>query len=491
MSFLLLDLSGAGFARKSLVGCLVRQRVTPSEMKPPKLVHRASFRDPAGFVFEEQGTLFRFVSSDYRDTFREAERGGLLPSLVESGLLIPYQKVKEERDEGCLILQPERLRFVSYPYEWSFSQLRDASLVTLEIQRRCLQKGFWLKDASAYNIQFHRGKPVLVDLLSFERVKEGQPWPAYRQFCQHFLAPLALMSYRHPRLSILFHGCPDGIPLGVAVSVLGWRGFFNFWLSVHLRAHARSAQKYLRASAVGAGRFVSRQALLGLVDSLESAVLRLRCPDSRGFWAEYSGFEPYSPEAREDKMVGVGELADAVFPSPRVVWDIGANTGDYSWLMASRGAFTVAMDSEWECVEKIYEKVKQTGEVNVLPLVQDVANPSSSSGVGQEERSGLKQRGPADLVFVLALIHHLRITCGIPFSRLAEYLSLIARWLIVEYVPKSDPKVRGLLDFREDIFEDYHEDEFRRSFGKHFLMVRRRPIKGSGRVLYLMRRKGL
>ncbi len=460
-------------------------------MSSPKSAYRSSFRDPAGFVFEEKGTFFRYVSPRYASTFCEAERKGLLPSLVESGLLIPYERVPGEAGSEHLILQPERLRFVSYPYEWCFSQLRDAGLATLEVQRRCLHKGFWLKDASAYNIQFHRGQPLLVDLLSFERVKEGEPWPAYRQFCRHFLAPLALMSCRHLGLGTLFYGYPDGIPLDVAIDTLGLRGIFKFWVSLHLRAHRRAEQRYRGVSSAVLRRPITLRAHLGLVDSLEMAIRSLRRPELRGFWNGYRRFEPYTEVARGDKMAGVRELASGVIPPPKTVWDLGANVGDYSRLMASLGFFTVALDSERECVEEIYERARRDKEINVLPLVQDIANPSPSSGWSEEERSGLKERGPADLVLSLALVHHLRITHGIPFSRLAQYLSLIAKWLIIEYVPRSDPKVHELLGLREDVFEDYREEVFRQSFEEYFVITRRRPLKESERILYLMRRRRL
>ena len=128
--------------------------------------------------------------------------------------------------------------FISYPYEWSFGQYKHAALATLSIQLRALKRGMSLKDASAYNIQFVRGKPVLIDTLSFEVVKKGLPWVAYKQFCQHFLAPLALMALKDVRLGQLMRVHIDGVPLDLASNLLSFSTRLNFGLLTHLRLHA-------------------------------------------------------------------------------------------------------------------------------------------------------------------------------------------------------------------------------------------------------------
>jgi hypothetical protein len=201
--------------------------------------HTASFRDPSGFLFSQGGILYRQINRSYADDYSRLMESGLYERLVKAGLLIPHVELdraersderSEERSRSAVehslnaeafkIIQPERVPFISYPYEWSFSQLKDAALTTLSIHKRALKYNMALKDASAYNIQFVRGKPTLIDTLSFEKYKEGQPWVAYRQFCQQFLAPLALMAYRDVRLSQLLRVHIDGIPLDLASRLL-------------------------------------------------------------------------------------------------------------------------------------------------------------------------------------------------------------------------------------------------------------------------------
>ena len=169
-------------------------------------VDSGSFRDSNGFVFWQDGALYRQVNTSYKDNYEHLMESGLYEVLVSGGLLLPHEEVNIQSSQPDLaykVIRPELIPFISYPYEWCFSQLKDAALTTLEIQKTCLDFGMSLKDCSAYNIQFRKGKPVLIDTLSFEKYREGQPWVAYRQFCQHFLAPLALMSHKDIRLNQL------------------------------------------------------------------------------------------------------------------------------------------------------------------------------------------------------------------------------------------------------------------------------------------------
>ena len=204
---------------------------------------KSSFRDPSGFVFWSKENIFRQVNQPYRQDYDFLMSSGLYDTLVEKELLISHQEVDQfPRDQLSFykIIKPERIAFISYPYEWCFSQLKDASLLTLHIQKTALEFGMSLKDCSAYNVQFRYGKPVFIDTLSFERYKEGDPWKAYRQFCQHFLAPLALMSHIDLRLNQLSRVFVDGIPLDLTSNLLPFKTRFSLALFVHIHLHAKS-----------------------------------------------------------------------------------------------------------------------------------------------------------------------------------------------------------------------------------------------------------
>src|SRR5688572_30872509 len=191
----------------------------------------ASFRDPSGFLFSRNGILYRQINRAYAEDYARLMDSGLYEKLVKAGLLIPHVEADQapaEKEAAFKVIQPQRAPFISYPYEWSFSQLKDAALATLSIHKRALKLGMSLKDASAYNIQFVNGRATLIDTLSFEIYKEGEPWTAYKQFCQHFLAPLALMSHRDIRLSQLLRVYIDGVSLDLASALLPFNKRFNF-----------------------------------------------------------------------------------------------------------------------------------------------------------------------------------------------------------------------------------------------------------------------
>ena len=456
----------------------------------PEDVLPSSFRDPAGSVFRRDGVLYRGIRPAGQARYEALVSSGLYAELVEAGLLVPHEEVAIEvggPGDFVRIIRPEEIPFVSYPYEWSFSQLQDAARATLEIEKRALARGLTLIDASAYNIQFLRGRPVLIDTLSLGRAVEGEPWPAYRQYCQHFLAPLALMAFRDIRLGQLLRIHLDGVPLDLADSLLPARARRRPSLFLHLHLHARSQKRYEgRTSRAARGR-VGRRALLGLVDSLDAATRKLRWRAAGTEWADYYRDTNYTSAGFEDKQRAVADfVAEA---RPRTVWDLGANDGTFSRLAAGAGAFTVAFDIDPACVEKNYIRVRGEKDPSLLPLLLDLTNPSPGAGWDNAERMPLFDRGPADAVLALALVHHLAIGNNVPLGMIARFFARIGRRLIVEFVPKSDSQVARLLVTREDIFDRYTREEFERTFGEHFEIVRRVPLAGTERALYVMSRK--
>ncbi len=456
-------------------------------------VLRSSFRDPSGFLFVESDALYRQVNPAYKDNYDRLIESGLYRDLVGAGLLIPHETV--ERPEGMpagayKILRPERLPFISYPFEWSFGQLKDAALATLRVQRRALDFGMSLKDASAYNIQFRGGKPILIDTLSFEVYQEGSPWVAYRQFCQHFLAPLALMSHKDVRLGQLLRLYIDGVPLSLASSLLPSSTRFDFGLLSHIHLHAGSEKRFAGKPVDVSGRRVSRLGYLGLLESLESTVRHLQWRPQGTAWAGYYAGTNYTPAGLEHKTRLVAGLLAEITPAPRLLWDLGANTGLFSRLASDRGIETIAFDSDPGAVELAYRQAVEKGEAHLLPLLVDLTNPSPAIGWANEEREALLQRGPADAAMALALVHHLAIANNLPLGRIAEFLSRACRWLIIEFVPKSDSQVQRLLASRQDIFGDYTREAFEAEFGRYFRVRRAADIPETQRSLYLMERGG-
>jgi hypothetical protein len=454
----------------------------------------SSFRDPSGFLFQDQGELFRQINQSYASHYDQLMKSGLYDALADDGLLIPHEevsKVRKPSEGGYKVIRPEPLDFISYPYEWSFSQLKDAALTTFQIQRRALEFGMSLKDSSAYNIQFYRGRPLLIDTLSFEPLIEGRPWVAYRQYCQHFLAPLALMALRDIRLGLLLRSYIDGVPLDLASRLLPRRTKLNFSLLSHIHLHASAQKRYadtsIKTKSVE-GRTMGRYGLQGIIDNLESATRKLEWRPSETEWGEYYSFHGYDESAFDEKKALVGEFLESL--QPNSVWDLGANVGLFSRIASERGIPTIAFDIDPAAVELNYRQCVEQSETTLLPLVIDLTNPSPSLGWANAERSSLIERGPADVVFALALIHHLAISNNVPLGNLATFFSKIARWTIFEFVPKEDPQVQRLLISREDIFHDYSLEGFEKAFADCFHIHRKEQIGDSTRTLYLLENRG-
>jgi hypothetical protein len=449
----------------------------------------SSFRDPSGFVFQKEGFIYRQINKSYKENYDHLMESGLYKTLVDGELLVSHQEVEINipiSENAYKVIKPEQIPFISYPYEWCFSQLKDAALVTLEVQKKAMDFGMSLKDGTAYNIQFLRGKPIFIDTLSFEKYQEGKPWVAYRQFCQHFLVPLALMSYKDIRLSQLLRVHIDGVPLDIASSLLPLRTRLIFPILIHIHLHARSQKHFEDKKLDLKGKGVSKRSFLGLIESLESAVKGLKWQPKGTEWADYYEDTNYTVDALRHKKEIVAEFLEEI--NPKTVWDLGANDGMFSRIASEKGAQTVSFDIDPAAVEKNYEQVKDKSETNILPLLLDLTNPSPAIGWDNQERMSLHERCAENTVLALALIHHLAISNNLPFEMIANLLSEICSSLIIEFVYKEDSQVKRLLSTREDIFDDYTKKAFEMIFKHKFNIICSKSIRESNRILYYMER---
>lgn len=449
-----------------------------------------SFRDPSGFLFYYNDVLYRQINEDYKKEYKLLIESGLYTRLIKENILIPHEEVEcFNSTKAYKVIKPERIPFISYPYEWSFSELKDAALTTLRIQKLALEYGMSLKDATSYNIQFYNGKPVFIDTLSFEEYQKGSPWKAYKQFCQHFFAPLVLMAHTDIRLNQLFRVYIDGVPLDLASKLLPWKTKLNTAILAHIHIHSKSQKKHAN-SGVDLKKIkkqMSQLAHMGLFDSLESSIKKLSWKPADTEWGEYYTFTNYSDKAFDHKKEFI--LKHLKIVKPKTVWDLGANEGIFSRLASNVAINTISFDIDPAAVEKSYIIVKNKNETNILPLLLDLTNPSPGIGWMNVERESLIQRSNPDIVLALALIHHLSISNNLPFSKIASFFHKMSKYLIIEFVPKQDSQVQKLLATRKDIFKDYNIKGFKREFSIFYNIKESSKINESERTLYFMERK--
>lgn len=455
-------------------------------------IEKSSFRDISGFVFYELGEIFRAITYSYRENYEHLIKSGLYDYLIKEKLLIPHSEevLKDKNGPNIYkIIKPDKIDFISYPYEWCFSQLKDAALTTLRIQKAALKYGMTLKDSSAYNIQFYRGKPILIDTLSFEIYKENEPWAAYNQFCKNFLAPLVLTTYCDVRLNLMLKNFIDGIPLDLAKKILRKKSFLSLGVFIHVYLHSKFQIKYSNKNeslSVNKNR-MNKESLLRLIGNLETTVNKLRIKKNETPWNDYYFDRYHSKIYFEEKKGIVKTYIEKI--KPKRVWDLGANEGEFSKIAAALNDEVLAFDSDHNCIEECYNYSKKNNVHNLLPLVVDLINPSPSIGWANSERTSLIERSNAEMVLALAIIHHLCISNNLPFDLIAEFFGKICEWLMIEFVPKSDPMVKKLLLYRKDIFGNYNVDNFEWEFSKYFSIIDFKKVSDTDRVIYLMKKK--
>ncbi|MBQ2620931.1 MAG: hypothetical protein IJF84_06290 [Thermoguttaceae bacterium] len=450
-----------------------------------------SFRDPAGRVFELDNKIYRSVTNVGQKDYQFFLDSGLAESLQKSNWIIPFRQV--ERPEAELAqdnvyawLSVDKVPFISYPYEWSFHQLKDSAVLTLKIQLAALKKGMSLKDASAYNVQMYKGRPIFIDLLSFECYEEGKPWVAYRQFVMHFLAPLLLMSKRDIRFSEMFRNWIDGFPLDFASKNLPWTTHWSPSCLVHIHWHAKLLRKYESTRGEVPDKTVgnmSKEKLTKFLEGLLDYVQSIKAPHPTTEWGDYYNDLNYSDAAFKFKQEIVGQICQRL--DPKVVCDLGANCGEFSRVLPKTVSTIISPDIDPVAVDKNYVQVRTQKETNIYPILQDLTNPSPGIGFLNRERKSFMERARCDVSLSLALIHHLCIGNNLPFDYVARMLSSLGDRAILEFVPKQDSQVQRLLSSREDIFPEYDLDHCISAFRSYFLSVETFPISDSDRTLIL------
>jgi ribosomal protein L11 methylase PrmA len=452
----------------------------------------SSFRDCSGFIFYSEGKVFRAVHKSYFSIYKLAQEQGLYNTLFDKGLFIRHKESDNSfadlsLEDYPVVLEADKVPFVSYPYEWTFSQLKDAALLTLKIQNFLLEQKFTLKDASAYNVQFINDKPVFIDTLSLEEYEEGKPWKAYKQFCEHFLVPLLLMKHSDIRLQSLLKGFINGIPLEMAVNILPSRMRFSPSTYTHIYLQQNFFSKYSTSDQKVKVSKVSIQSQKKILANLFDLINSLRLNRIKTQWADYYAETNYQDESFSHKKEIINEAAANL--QPQSVWDIGANTGVFSRIFSERKILTISFDIDPLAAEQNYLEVKQKGETDILPLLLDITNPSPGIGWANKERTDISERGSPDMIMALALIHHLFITYNCSFGMISRYFASLSGHLVIEFVPAADSQVQKLIRNREDNYDQYTLEEFEKFFLNDWDIISKNAVRGSVRIIYTLKRK--
>ena len=460
----------------------------------PAGLEPGSFRDPESRVFYSGDEVFRALSPDGLSDFEALEASGLL----DGDRVVPTERADGAAvAEGLLVHKPaavlrhERIPFVSYPYEWTFSMLKDAALLQLDLLLDALGHDMVLKDSTPYNVQFKGGRPTFVDVGSFERLRDGEPWVGYRQFCMLYLYPLLLQSAKGVPFQPWLRGSIDGITPAQMRNLLSFRDRFRRGMFTNVFLHARLEARYAdRPDQVKqeVKRVFKKELFVANVRKMRKLVERLSWDPPEGVWTAYGERNSYTDDDARRKDEFVRQVATA---QPwNLVWDIGANNGRYSRIAAEGAKTVVAVDADQGPVELLYRDLRQEGNEQILTLTMNLADPSPGLGWRGLERKAMPERGTPDLVLALALIHHVAISANVPVKEFIDWLASLGSALVIEFPTREDPMVKQLLAPKRDgLHPDYELDYFERTLKEAFEVERSERLESGTRVLYFARPK--
>ena len=454
---------------------------------PPKTRREAaSYRDPSGFVFYQGGKVFRQINKQGIGDFQKFLSSGLADRLKSEKLLVNFNITDSTSEK--IIIEAEKIPFITYPYEWSFNQLREAALTTLKINRTALDYDMILKDASAFNIAFFQGKALFIDHTSFTCCSQNGLWKAYKQFCTNFLAPLYLMKYSDMRCLDLFKSDINGIQLDFASRLLPLYTCFVPSVLMHIHLHAKFDSHYSADKNFSGTSEMPLKRLKNFMDGMIEQISSLSLPEKNTLWGKYYQHTNYTEESFECKRQTVRDFCSHY--GTGTLLDLGANTGVFSEIAAEYAEKVIAIDTDPTAVEHLYQLSRERF-ANIYPARLDLFNPTAALGLFNQERSSFFSRCECDCVLGLALIHHLRVTGNWQTDDIVKLFSATGKYALVEFVPLDDEQMQQLVRGRESIYNDWNIDNVLEQFRREFAFVSTSELPDSGRIMIKLAKEKL
>jgi ribosomal protein L11 methylase PrmA len=460
-----------------------------------------SYRDPCGQVFCFDGKIYRAVFTPALENVSFSKESGFLEEAQKRGLVVPTKEITNPELLACfpdaaILLEHETVPFISFPYEWTFSQLIKAALFHLDLHLLALKFGVTMRDSSAYNIQFCGASPVFIDYLSFERYEDGQLWAGHHQFCEQFLNPLLLFAKTGLEYQKWYRGALSGISTRDTARILPWKAGLSPQIFVHVflknRMEKSAATHFIPPQSGKVATYnktsgrkqLPKQALVNMLSGLRSLIAGLKGHSQKTLWQDYAQVNSYDPESTLAKHKFVQDFCSR--KTPNKILDVGCNTGEFSEIALSCGAKqAVGLDMDHGALSRALACVEDKS-LALLPLLQDLQNLSPAQGWNGEERQSLSKRiskWKPDAVLALAIVHHLALSGNVPLAQILDWITGLAPTGVIEFVPKGDSTVQIMLRHREDIFPSYTQTVFE-SLLQEKAPIMTREVLPNGRVLY-------
>lgn len=451
--------------------------------------HPSSYRDPSGFVYRENDIYYRQINPVYFEEYKAAVNSGVYQKLIDKKWLIPHKEISHHEDK--IIILPEQLDFVTYPYEWSFHQYKHAAQLTLRIQIFLLENDFSLKDASAFNVTFHKGKAIFIDTLSIEKYKENTPWRALKQFNEHFFGPL-LLAQKHggAYLKTLQHSI-NGINLSEVKRQLTFTSRFHPIIYSHIHLLAKTDEQEDREINNSKKINLPKSSQIKMLRALEQHIDAMVSKENTE-WSSYYDQINYQETSFQIKKKLIKEWCEEIKAS--TVIDLGGNDGTFAKELLGQASQIIVSDIDQPAIDQCYLNQLKSNDHRLIPMVCDLMQPSPAIGFHNSERSSFTSRiidFKPDVSMALALIHHITLTGNVPFEMSASYFTKLSKYLIIEFPDRKDSWVKFILDSKRDarhLFDNYSLSAFAKAYQQYFKLIKSEKIEGTERTLFLFER---
>jgi ribosomal protein L11 methylase PrmA len=452
----------------------------------------SSFRDNFGSVYHSNGTILRTINKVAEKNFEILKKKNVFKNSINQGFLVNFKELEknqypEKLKNYNIILEAEKINFISYPYEWTFSQLKDAALHHLNFQIYLLNLNCVLRDASAFNIQFFKGKPIFIDILSLKNYEDGEYWGAYKQFCENFLNPLLIGHLKNIEHNNLFRGSIEGLDTVLLNKILNFKDKISLNVFTHVVLQSRFLQqdiknpKATREKKNKLKKF-KKTSYIFILNQLKSWILKLELKKNLSIWGKYEKYNTYTEKSLTEKEKIVSQFVKKIKPNQLI--DLGCNNGQFSKIAIDSGAKeVVSVDFDINAISNTYEMSKKNN-LNLLPLFIDLSNPSPNQGWRQLERQGFKERFKCDVVIALAIEHHLIIGKNVPINEFIDWIVHFGKFGLLEFIPKEDETIKDMLSTKEDIYLDYSEANFEKELSRKTKIINKFSLNDSQRILY-------
>lgn len=440
-----------------------------------------SFRDPASHIVHENGRVLRLLDKRGLDAWHALAETDFYARAVEDGRLLASREV-EAPDGSAGAIEHPLLPFISYPYEWTFGMLKDAALLQLDLLAEALGEGLTIKDATPFNVQFTEGRPIFIDIGSFEPYEAGEAWIGYRQFTRQFLFPLMMRAWAGIPFQPWLRGDMEGPTASQMRRLLPVSKRFRPSALMHVTLQARMEERMsgqavrqdLRRAGFGA------DLILANVGKLRTLIDGMGIPDTVSTWSDYRACEHVGRD-REAKSEFLRSLLDR--HRPNRVLDMGANDGHFSLIAADHGAHAIAVDGDEAILDDLYRRAAGR---TVSIVMTDLTNPTPSQGWAGVERTSLEDRARPDLIVAYGLIHHLIYTASIPPRSVVAWLRHFDCPVALEYVAPDDEMVAKLTanKLESELHRDRSEIEFRGLLDETFAIDSTTSLTGGTRTLF-------